>query len=68
MFGLFCRSPAWVVGLATALIVLLAAILESWALGFELVMFAWLAGLVAFGGTVGRWAAHYLRNKIGNEV
>ena len=57
LFALLGRSPAWAIGLATALVALLAAFIEFWAFGFELVMFGWMAGLVTLGAATGHWVA-----------
>lgn len=63
VFGFLGRCPAWLIGPATALVVLLAAVVESWAFDFELVMFAWFAALVSLGAATGRWLARYRGNK-----
>ena len=62
-FGLLGHCPAWVIGPATALVVLLAAFIETWVFGPELLMFSWMAALVSLGAVTGRWVARWLTNR-----
>src|SRR5579859_2650457 len=63
VFGFLGRCPVWLIGPAAALVLLLAAVMNSWAFGFELVMFALLATLVSLGAATGRWARRYRDNR-----